>query len=78
MYGCSASGCSSGQLAIWRSAASRTMPSYERIRSPWNAGSIRRLRARCSVPSSSSTERGPKTGKSAVLRPGGSPCECSV
>ena len=42
------------------------------MRSPWNGGSISLRRARCSRPSSSSSEREPMIGCSAIVRPGGS------
>ena len=48
------------------------------MRSPWNGGSIALRRDRWSTPSSSSSERGPTSGRSVVVRPGGSPCERSA
>ena len=57
-----------------RATTSRTVASYARMRSPWNGGSISLRRARCSRPSSSSSEREPTIGCSASVRPGGSVC----
>ena len=66
-------GSPSGQESISVVAASAITDSYRRMRSPWKAGSISLRRERCSAPSRSSTERGPITGSSATVRPGGSP-----
>ena len=72
MRGCSANGSPSGQLSTSAATTSRTVASYARMRSPWNGGSISLRRARCSRPSSSSSEREPMIGCSAIVRPGGS------
>ena len=68
--GCSANGSPAGQLSTSRATTSRTVASYARMRAPWNGGSISLRRARCSRPSSSSSEREPMIGCSAIVRPG--------
>ena len=78
MLGCTANGRPSGHVASSRAAASRITPSYVRIRSPWNGGSITLRRDRCSWPSSSSSDRAPTSGLSVSVRPGGSPCRRSL
>ena len=70
MRGWSANASSSGQLSTSAATTSRTVASYARMRSPWNGGSISRRRARCSRPSSRSSEREPTIGCSAIVRPG--------
>ena len=69
-----ANGSPSGQPVTSRSTTSRTIDSYARMRAPWNGGSITLRRARCSLPSSSRSDRAPMIGSSATVRPGGSPC----
>ena len=78
MCGWIANGCPTGQRSTSRATASRTIASYERMRSPWNGGSISRRRARWSRPSSRSSERAPDDrpqrdrapGRQPVLRDG--------
>ena len=74
MLGCTANARPTGQADNSRSAASRMIGSYARIRSPRNGGSITFRRERCSEPSSSSNDRAPTSGLSVTCRPGGIRC----
>ena len=67
-----------GHASSSRSVASRTTSSYARIRSPWKGGSITLRRDRWSAPSSSRSERGPTSGPSVTVRPGGRLCPRSA
>ncbi len=58
---------STGHESIARSAASRIVCSYARMRSPWNGGSSSLRWRMCSAPSSNSTDRAPTTGPSTAL-----------